>query len=127
MNRQGLIITIMIFSSSLYGWSESLTFYQPVLEKSQLQVKVYRAGALKGMSHDHLVEAKNYKLEVKFQPENPESISVDFEVQTNQLTVIDPRSKPQVRAKVEKDMKSEKVLDMTPYPTVTFAGKRFHN
>jgi polyisoprenoid-binding protein YceI len=127
-----LLCSIELVLASVSGWLPTLAriaveqprSYRIDPARSKLAVNVYKAGFLKAFGHDHLIAVKEYTGEVVVSSNAPDQASVRLEFVTDSFTVLDPDLKPDDRAKVQKDMKSEKVLDVAKYPKITFVSTR---
>lgn len=92
--------------------------------RSKLEINVFKAGLLKAFGHDHLIAVKMYDGEVQVTPNSLEQGQVTLQLVTDSFTVLDPDLKQEDREKVQKDMKSDKVLDVAKYPQITFVSTR---
>lgn len=92
-------------------------------ERSRVIVEVSKAGALSFVAgHSHKVEAP-LRGTLSVDPEHPERASAAFEVRTGELVVMNEGEPPQDVPKVQETMASERVLDVSRYPAITFQSR----
>jgi polyisoprenoid-binding protein YceI len=120
-----LLVCISALSPGLVGVAhQQARVYRIDPAQSKIQVNVYKAGWLKAFGHDHLIAAKDYAGTVRVSPAAVGQAAVNLQLKTDSFTVVDSTAKPQERQEIERDMKSEKVLDVAKYPQITFGSTR---
>ena len=86
---------------------------------SKLTVRVYKTGFFSGFAHDHTISAPIASGRL-----DAEKLSVELKVHTADMKVMDPGSKDSEKAQIESTMKSDKVLDVTRFPEISFVSSR---
>lgn len=90
--------------------------------RSKIVINVSKEGAFKAFGHDHVVDAKEISGQVQFDPQKIEESSVRLRIPTKSITVVDPGESEKDRHEVQATMESEKVLDVTKFPEITFTS-----
>src|SRR5262245_29672183 len=100
--------------------------------RSSLVVQIFRDGVAAKLGHDHVVQATTFSGSVSYDPAAPALSSVAAEVQTAALKVDDAGTRRRFGlegqpsasdvAEIEKSMKAEGQLDVSRFPTITFAS-----
>ncbi len=85
-------------------------------------MKVGKAGFLKALGHDHLIEIRGIVGDVEWRPDNPEMSSIRIEIDTNSLAVIDEDISDADRATIQAEMENT-ALDVEKYPKIVFVSK----
>jgi polyisoprenoid-binding protein YceI len=92
-------------------------------DESSFIVKVGRAGLLKLLGHDHVVEVQRYSGEVSWSPDSAETSSLILEIEAASLTVLDEGIKEEERAEIQAVMET-KVLEVDEYPDIRFESTK---
>ncbi|MBS1842491.1 MAG: YceI family protein [Acidobacteria bacterium] len=98
------------------------TSYSIDPQLSKIEIQVAKDGFLKAFGHDHLVSAVKYSGEIQFDSRKVEDSSVEFNVETASLKVIDPGESEKDRNEVQATMLGEQVLGATRYPQIRFSS-----
>ena len=85
--------------------------------KSVITIQVGKSGFFSAFGHSHVVRAPIAEGSVEESGPKP---SVQFRVDARQLKVVDPDTKPEERAEIQRDMHGPKVLDSEKYPEIRF-------
>lgn len=84
---------------------------------SKVAVKVYKTGLFSAFAHDHTIAAPlasgHFDVEKR---------SVELKFHAQEMKVLDPDSKDSERDEIESTMKSDKVLDVSKFPEISFAS-----
>ena len=83
-------------------------------QDSRFTIHVDKGGLFSALGHKHVVEARFASGKV-----DESAKTVEFTVAAAGLSVVDPDTKPDERAEVQKDMQ-EKVLESAKYPDIRF-------
>jgi polyisoprenoid-binding protein YceI len=99
-------------------------------KRSELIVKVFRAGLAKGFAHDHLVVARAVDGTVSWDPKRPEATKVSISVPVKALSADEPALRSRYgyegalsegdRQKVSQSMLGPEQLDAARFPTISF-------
>jgi polyisoprenoid-binding protein YceI/protein-S-isoprenylcysteine O-methyltransferase Ste14 len=89
----------------------------------ELSIEVKKRGALKAFAHDHTIAAPIESGQVTWCPKSPAASTVALRVQTKKIHVVDPDFSDSDRAKVQKNMESDEVLDVAKYPEIVFVSE----
>ena len=109
----------------------ALTADYPVdQERSELVVRLYKAGMASGLAHDHVVRATKLTGTVSWDPQQPGAAAVEVRADARSLIVDEPATRARHglegeldgddRDKVQQTMESAKQLDVQAYPDMTF-------
>lgn len=91
--------------------------------RSRVTVEVSKAGALSFVAgHSHKIEAP-LRGTLSVDPEDPERASAAFEVRAGDLVVMEEGEPAKDVPKVQETMMSERVLDVSRYPAITFQSR----
>ena len=85
--------------------------------KSIITIQVGKTGFFSAFGHNHMVRAPIAEGAIE---ENGSKPSMQFRVDARQLKVVDPDTKPEERAEIQRDMQGPKVLDSEKYPEIRF-------
>jgi polyisoprenoid-binding protein YceI len=88
----------------------------------EVTLAVKKKGALKAFAHDHDMVAKVYTGAIVWVPTKPAGSRVQFEIDTNQIILVDAKMSDDDRADVQKRMQSADVLDVARFPKLTFVS-----
>jgi polyisoprenoid-binding protein YceI len=88
------------------------------VEHSSLTIRVFKKGLFSGLAHDHEITAPLSSGSV-----NLAALSVEVRFDARQLKVLDPNASPGDRAKVQETMLSDKVLDASRFPEISFISR----
>lgn len=88
--------------------------------KSVITIHVGKSGFFSAFGHEHVVRAPIAEGTVEESTPKPR---VEFRVDARQLKVLDPETKPEERAQIQRDMEA-KVLDSEKYPEIRFRSTR---
>jgi polyisoprenoid-binding protein YceI len=116
-----LLLTFSALSGTIAQAKPKLA-YALDSEKRALQIHVYKEGLFKAFGHDHLISANKISGRVMFNQETLEDSSVDFTVQANSLSVIDPGESEKDRRQVQNTMAGKDVLDEERFPEIRFTS-----
>src|ERR1051326_2467026 len=83
--------------------------------KSVLTVRVYKTGLFSAFAHDHEVRAPIQKGAFDEQKR-----SVEFQVESRELKVLDPDGSDSERSQVQHTMRGPKVLDSEQFKEISF-------
>lgn len=109
--------------------------YELVPADSRLLVLVYRAGALSGLGHNHVVAATHMEGEVDFQPQALQRSSVALRLPVREFEVDDPQLRaaagegfagdldPEDVRGTRRNMLGPEVLDAERYPVIEVSGR----
>ncbi len=105
-------------------------------ERSELVVKVYKAGVASALAHDHVVRATRFAGRVTGDPSNPASGYVELIVPVGSLVADEPDMRrkhglPQGpgesdRQQIQSTMLGESQLNAGKYPEITFRSTSVH-
>ena len=91
---------------------------------SALSVHVFRAGAFSSQLHDHRFVAGAWGAALRFDPQAPAEAALQLRVEAQSLHDEEPGLSAEDREKVDREMKSPRVLDVQRFPEVRFALQR---
>ncbi len=107
-----------------------VTTYRIDADRSQLLVRLSKAGLGSAMAHDHVVEATVFEGVVRWDPATPAGASVETTVDARGLVADDPGLRAELgmegeladdkRAEVQSTMEGEGQLDVERYPAIAF-------
>jgi polyisoprenoid-binding protein YceI len=83
--------------------------------KSELTVRVYKAGVFGGLGHDHMIAAQ-----IKSGVVDTSSHTVELRLAAASLKVQDPGASEKDREEIQKTMVGPEVLDVEHYPDIVF-------
>jgi len=95
------------------------TAYTVAPNESTLTILVGKAGALRGLGHEHVVAAKSFSGEAHIPSNALYRASFSFELDTGSLSVADEGISDKDRMEIERSMK-EKVLEVSRFPKISF-------
>jgi len=84
-------------------------------EKSVITVRVYRAGVLSALGHDHEITAPIARGGVDLAAHR-----VELSVKAGSLKVLDPKASEKDRSEIQSTMLGHEVLDAERHPEITF-------
>jgi len=84
---------------------------------SSVTVRVYKSGLFSAFAHDHAIQAPVASGEI-----DAASNSVQLSFNATEMKVLDPGVGESERKEIEDTMKSDKVLDVAKFPTISFTG-----
>jgi polyisoprenoid-binding protein YceI len=93
--------------------------YSVVPNESTLTILVGKAGALRGLGHEHVVAARSFSGEAHIPANALNRASFAFELDTGSLSVADQGISDKDRMEIERSMK-EKVLEVSRFPKINF-------
>jgi polyisoprenoid-binding protein YceI len=113
------IITSLFLSNS---WSQAQVpaVYNIDAAKSRIELAVHRAGLLKVAGHDHVIEARKFSGEVRFDSRKVADSSVSLKVEAGSLIVLDPDTPEKDREEVQATMLGAQVLDTKEFHEILF-------
>ena len=89
--------------------------------RSRVEVEVFRGGLLKVLGHDHVIKVKSFSGWVRFDPGNIGDSSVQLNIDSRSLVVLDdPNLSEQDSKHIQDTMVGAKVLDTMDFPQITF-------
>ena len=89
-------------------------------EQSGVSVHLSTSGLLKFAGHKHLIEAPIERGTIRYFAEAPEKSSVELEVSSRALRVIDRDADAKERAEIQRTMEGPEVLDVARFPRISF-------
>lgn len=92
--------------------------------KSRLVVHAYAAGALRAMLHDHHFVPERWSASTWFDPEEPGRTTVNLSVASGSLRDQQPELSQKDLRTVERQVRSEDILDAERYPWIRFRASR---
>jgi polyisoprenoid-binding protein YceI len=118
-------LALAIIFPSLWAQAPSPAVYNIDPARSKLEVDVFRTGLLKMMAHDHQIAAKSYAGEVRVNSASIENSSVNLNVESASLVVLDDPGVPEKdRKQVQETMLGEEVLNVKDFPRIQFHSTR---
>jgi polyisoprenoid-binding protein YceI len=93
--------------------------YSVATNESTLTILVGKAGALRGLGHEHVVAVKSFSGEAHISPNALNRASFALEIEAGSLSVADEGISDKDRMEIERSMK-EKVLDVSRFPKISF-------
>jgi polyisoprenoid-binding protein YceI len=123
----------LLFAGSFFvvepGWAGAFTI-DPA--QSALVVQVFKDGVAARLAHDHVVQARAFSGTVAYDPQKPDTSTIQVTVEVESLQADDPATRrkfglqgePSVkdRAEIESAMKSDGQLAAARFPSVTFVS-----
>jgi polyisoprenoid-binding protein YceI len=107
-------VTAYLTSVMLLGAAVTTQQHTIDTQHSVLRVRVYKAGALSALGHDHEIAAPVAgKVDLGSQ-------SVELQVDAHALTVQDPKASEKDRGEIQKAMVGSEVLDVERNPRISF-------
>jgi polyisoprenoid-binding protein YceI len=92
-----------------------------VMPDSRLQVKTAKAGLFGFAGHTHVIQARAFRGEVTYYPDDPSSSHLDITVLTDSLEVLTPPDTAEIR-KVTETMRT-RVLRTSEYPEIRLVSR----
>jgi len=99
-------------------------------DRSELVVRLFKAGMASGLAHDHVIRASDFTGSVAWDPAQPAAATVEIRANASSLIVDEPevRGRHELegelsgkdRQKVQQTMESAKQLDVATYPEMAF-------
>jgi polyisoprenoid-binding protein YceI len=118
-------LALAIIFPSLWAQTPSPAIYTIDPARSKLEVDVFRSGFLKMKGHDHVIAAKSCSGEVRLNSVNIEDSSVNLNVESASLVVLDDPGVPEKdRKQVQETMLGEEVLSVKEFPKILFHSMR---
>jgi polyisoprenoid-binding protein YceI len=93
-------------------------------EASRFTVDVGKAGLFKIFGHDHVIDVTRFEGSVSWYPDDPESSTVQLEIDGHSLTVADEGIDAEERAEIQSDMEAQ-ALVLEQYPRIVFRSRQF--
>ena len=122
------LFCLLVLSALLPVWAADAGSQKAIdTERSVLTVRVYKTGLFSAFAHDHEIHAPISKGKL-----DEAAGSIEFEIETAKMQVLDPKMDPAKRAQVQEKMLGPDVLDSAHYPLIQFtstavkAGKTGH-
>lgn len=119
----------LIFSVCLYARAAE---YAVDPSRSELAVRLFKAGIASGFAHDHVIRATDYSGKASIEPENPSRSAISVEVKADSLRADEPAMREKYglsktvtdkdRAKIQATMQSPDQMDIEKYPTMRFSS-----
>ncbi len=106
---------LLLFSAMLCATTNAQSPREIDVQKSVLTVRVYKTGLFAAFAHDHEVRAPIQK--GAFNEQKP---SVEFQVDSRELKVLDPGVSESDRSQVQHTMLGPKVLDSEQFKEIKF-------
>ena len=98
--------------------------------RSELAVRLFKAGIASGFAHDHVIRATEYSGEASIDPEKPSGSAISVEVKADSLKADEPAMREKYgltkkvtdkdRAKIQATMESPEQMDIEKYPAMKF-------
>jgi polyisoprenoid-binding protein YceI len=85
--------------------------------QSTVTIKVYKSGLFSGFAHDHTIQAPIASGTI-----DSAAKSVEVAFNSSEIKVLDPGSSDSERQDIDSTMKSDKVLDVAKFPSITFSS-----
>lgn len=127
MNKSPLLVLALSLSLGFFAaWpllSAPPKSHRIQVKGSRFEILVFKSGLASALAHDHVVQVKDFKGQVKVNRAKPERSQVSLTVLSKSLHVLKKSLSKSNRAKVEKTMKSAKILNVQKYPKVTLSSK----
>jgi polyisoprenoid-binding protein YceI len=118
MRKIFLVLGLTVFAGLLpQGFAQAK---QIDTENSKITIHAYKTGLFSFAAHDHVIEAPI----VAGQVDESEKL-VTIEIETKSLRVLDPGESEKNRAEIQQTMLSDKLLDATKYPTISFRSNSY--
>lgn len=115
LNRSLLLCAVLLLTLASRSRAES----SPVdLEHSTLTIRVFKSGLFSGFAHDHEITAQLSSGLI-----DPTALSVELHFDARKLKVLDPDVPVDDRAKIQKTMLSDKVLDASHFTEIVFRSR----
>lgn len=115
MNQRSWCRTVTVLVASL-AWTEASAQPRAIdTEKSAMTVRVYKAGLLSALGHNHEITAPITRGVV-----DTTARAVELHVKTGALQVRDPEASDKDRAEIQSTMLGPEVLDAERYPEIVF-------
>ncbi len=126
-----LPLSLFLFSVSAHAWTLDVS-------ATALAVKTWKAGAVSGLAHDHVVRASKFAGSASLdEAGSPESLRLELVVDVNALTPDAPEDRRSYhlpntpvpekdRKKVKEAMLGDGQLDAAKFPTISFAVSRVY-
>ena len=108
---------LLIFTS--WGGGAAAVEYRLVPAESRFQVEVSKAGLLSVLAHDHVIGIGGYSGRVVISPRGIADSSLELQIDTRSLVVLDEKASAGDRAKITRAMHDE-VLESARFPTARF-------
>jgi polyisoprenoid-binding protein YceI len=89
--------------------------------RSRIEVAVSRGGLLKVLGHDHVIMAKSFSGQIRFDPGSIVDSSVQLNIDARSLVVLDdPNLSEKDSKQIQDTMEGAKILDTQDFPQITF-------
>jgi polyisoprenoid-binding protein YceI len=102
-------------------------------ERSELVVRLFKAGMASGLAHDHVIRATSFSGAVHWDPAQQAAASVEVSADAGSLVVDEPDARARHglegeldeddRGKVQRTMESAKQLDVQAHPEMAFRSR----
>ena len=115
--KEGLPVAV---SDSRFSAPEQIS-YRVIQRESRLTVQAFAEGLLSSFGHNPKLNARGFSGEVTFDPEQPESASLQFSVVADSLSVVDDVNEKD-RHEIERVMKDE-VLEPSRFSEIVFRSR----
>lgn len=116
--KQGILVVSLMMLAATAEAQKSHT-YTIVSGESSFWVFVPKAGLLSGFAHDHQIGIKSFSGKVVVPESGAGSGSLELDVNTTSLVVLDTKSSEEDKKKIQDSMHSE-VLESAKYSKATF-------
>jgi polyisoprenoid-binding protein YceI len=94
-----------------------------IAPSSVITIELSSSGLFKFAGHKHQIDAPIRQGSIGYFPSNLEKSSVDLEVASKALRVVDPKADAKERAEVQQTMEGPKVLDVARFPRISFKSR----
>lgn len=111
---------ILLECLMLAGLAQAQNIYRIDPKQSTVKIHLSTSGLLRFLGDKHLIEAPVAHGTIRHSAGNLEKSSVELEIASKTLRVLDPELDAQKRQEVQKTMEGPKVLDVPRYPRIVF-------
>jgi polyisoprenoid-binding protein YceI len=121
-----IIMMVLVLSAS---WTQLQppAIYNIAAARSKIEISVFKEGLLKGLAHDHTIAATSFSGEIRFNPANMGDSSVNLNIDSGSLVVLDPNVSEKDRKEIQGTMQGVKVLNISEFPKIIFHSTRLNN
>jgi len=122
MKRRAATLVLALLVCAAAAWAQAKGNYSIDPAKSKIEINVSKEGAFKAFGHDHLIYARDISGQVQFDLDRIEQSTVRLKIPTKSIEAVDPGESEKDRRAVQETMSSDKVLDVTRFPEITFSS-----
>ncbi len=131
MSAMGVMVAAGLLLSTAHGGhaqsrpqAPSLRPWRAAADRSTFRIELGKAGWLRMLGDEHVIDVTEYDLHAQFDPANPTSAKLELVIPSRSLRVRDPHLSAEDRLQVQEKMEGREVLDVAHFSEIRFVARR---